>query len=509
MKKIKSDNTKKPNILFILPDQQRPDSLGCFGAETAVTPHLDSLASEGVVFDNCYVQNPLCCPSRYSVATGRYPHSHRVRANWYAPRAGETSFAHQLGRVGYNTAAIGKMHFTPWYDNFGFDGRIIAEAKFHQSCPDDYARFLQKHGYSRQQLYNTKSPEYIQRLSSMTSILPQELHIDSFVGRSVCEYLEQADEPFCIFASFLSPHNPYDPPKPYDELFKSAPMPPRNMGRNEVHEKPREAYDYINSRLKWPFKSDEITEDQRLDMRRNYYALNTLIDDWVGEITATLKKQGLYENTIIIYASDHGDLLGDHGLYYKQCFYEQSVKSPLFIHAPERFRPQRIEEPVELMDVYSTICELGGADEGPGVQSTSLVPILEGRDHPVREAVFSENYFGRMVRWHEWKYVYYPGKPYGELYNLEEDPQEQHNLWDSMEGSREKAALKDILLDWAFTSEDPLPLPVRPDHQDETPQQYELHHGGTRESAVQPWHLPHMKDFYENYDFSSSGKIRE
>ncbi len=498
----------KPNILFILPDQQRPDSLGCYGSTAAITPTLDWLANTGAAFDNCYVQNPLCCPSRYSVATGRYPHSHGVRANWFAPRPGETSFAAQLGRVGYRTAAIGKMHFTPWYDNFGFDGRIIAEAKFHIDCPDDYTRFLARHGYSRKNLYDFGSEEYKNRLSSMTSILPQELHIDSFVGQSVCEYLRRVDGPFCLFASFLSPHNPYDPPRPYDEMFRNAAMPARNMCADEVREKPREAYDYINKRIKWGFRSDEITEEQRLYMWRSYYGLNTLIDDWMSQIVDTLKQQGLYENTIIIYSSDHGDLLGDHGLYYKQCFYEQSVRVPLIVHAPKFFERQRVTEKVELMDIYSTICELGGAQEGPGVQAKSLVPILTQADHPKREAVFSENYFGRMVRWEEWKLVYYPGKPYGELSNLEEDPDEQVNLWMQMEGSAEKRIMKDLLLEWAFSSEDPLPLPVRAGHFDNTPVQYEIQAGGTHEAGVQPWHIPDMAEFYQNYEFSRSGTLR-
>lgn len=498
----------KPNILFILPDQQRPDSLGCYGSGSAQTPTLDWLSETGVTFDNCYVQNPLCCPSRYSVSTGRYPHSLGVRANWYPLRQQEESFGHKLGRAGYRTAAIGKMHFTPWQDNFGFDGRIIAEAKFHGSCPDDYARFLEKHGYRRDSLYDTDSQAYKRRISSLTSVLPRELHIDSFVGQSICEYLKRVEGPFFAFASFLSPHNPYDPPRPYDELFRNSPMPARNMGKNEVNEKPREAYDYINRRICWGFKSDEISEEQRLDMWRSYYGLNTLIDDWMNRIIETLKEQGLYENTIIIYSSDHGDLLGDHGLYYKQCFYEQSVRVPLIVHAPAFFKPRRVAGKVELMDIYSTICELGGADPGPGCQATSLLPVLKSEQVSEREAVFSENYFGRMVRWEEWKMVYYPGKPYGEIYNLAEDPEEQNNLWESLEGSPEKQRMKDILLEWAFASEDPLPLPTRPDHFDGTPLQYVMENGGTRVAETQPWHLPGMGDFYRDFTFSIDGRLR-
>ena len=504
----------KPNILFLLTDQQRPDSLGCYGSKAALTPHIDSLADGGVVFDNCYVQNPLCCPSRYSMLTGRYPHSHRVRANWYAPRQGEVSFGEQLGRAGYTTSMIGKMHLTPWYDNFGFDGRIIAEAKFHTSCPDDYQRFLELNGWSRDRLYDFSDPAYAENLTAVKSRLPAELHIDSFVGRSVCEYLRNVDKPFCCFASFLSPHNPYDPPEPYDSLFDGVEFPPVNIRPGEIDEKPREAYDYINSRLKWPFKTDELSGEQIRKSKSYYYATSTLIDDWVGRIVETLKEQGLYENTVIVYSSDHGDLLGDHGLIYKQSFYEQSVRVPLIVHAPHLYRAKRIDDLVESIDLFPTFCELGGAMSGEGVQGRSLLPVLtraggdDENQQKHRDAAFSENYFGRMIRYGSYKMVYYPGKPYGELYNLEDDPDEQENLWDRLEGSSIKRELKDRLLEWAFTSEDPLPLPVRPDHQDMTPRQFELYRGGTREKSIQPWHINKLQSLYESWDFSEEGILR-
>ncbi len=498
-----------PNILVLMTDQQRPDSLGCYGNPVAQTPNIDRLAAEGVVFENCYVPNPLCCPSRYSLLTGRYPHCHRVRANWYAPRPGEQSFGHRLGAVGYNTNMVGKMHLTPWHDNFGFDGRIIAEAKFASHLPDDYARFLQAHGLSRQELFDTHDPDYIQNGTAIRSRAPQGLHVDSFVGRSACEVLRTARQPFCTIASFLSPHNPYDPPEPYDRLFVDAELPPRNMREGEILHKPREAYDYINNRLRWPFKTDELTPEQLQITKAYYYSTCTLVDDWVGRILSTLKETGQDENTIVIYTSDHGDLLGDHGLIYKQCFYEQSVRVPLIIHAPSRFQPRRVQDLVESIDLYSTICDLGAAWAGDGVQGTSLRPLLEGQTgYAHREAAFSENYFGRMVRHGDHKMVYYPGRPYGELYNLAEDPDEQDNLWDALEGSPTKQRLKDLLLEWAFASEDPLPLPVRPDHQDDAPRAYRLHHGGTAECERQPWHLQGLQELYRSWDFHESGELR-
>jgi arylsulfatase len=501
--------SRRPNILFLISDQQRPDSMGCYGSPLLATPNLDRLAREGVVFDNCYVQNPLCCPSRYSVLTGRYPHAHRVRSNWYAPREGEVSFGHRLGRAGYGTAMIGKMHLTPWQDTFGFDGRIIAEAKFHTDCPDDYQSFLLGHGWDRRRLYDTASREYLEHCTAVPSKVGADLHIDSFVGRSVCEYLRRAEGPFCLFASFLSPHNPFDPPAPYDTMFLDASFPPRNMAEGEVTRKPREAYEYINRRLKWPYSTDRIPTDVLQRMNAYYHGTCTLIDDWIGRIVEVLKERGQYEDTVLVYSTDHGELMGDHGLVFKQAFYEQSVRVPLIVHSPSRFAPRRIGDLAEWIDLFPTFCELGCTDPGPGNQGRSLVPLLEGRPGARgREAAFSGNYFGRMVRHGPHKMVYYPGRPYGELYDLEEDPLEQENLWDRLEGSPVKQRLKDLLLEWAFASQDPLPLPARADHFDQSPLQHLLDRGGTAVAARQPWHLEGFDDLYRGWGFSDPGELR-
>ncbi len=500
----------KPNILFIMADQLRPDSLGCYGDAVAITPNIDRLAKDGVAFDNCYVQNPLCCPSRYSILTGRYPHCHGVRSNWYEPHPGETSFGHQLSRAGYRTGMIGKMHLTPWHDRFGFDGRIIAEAKHNPGLRDDYERFLNKHGHRRTDLYDYSSKKFIRNGTAMKSRLPQELHIDSFVGRSACEYLRTAKEPFCLVASFNGPHNPYDPPAPYDELFINKSLPPRNMGDGEVEKKPKEAYNYINRRLGRPYKTDEMTDEQIHLTKAYYYANITLIDDWIGRIVETLKEQGLYENTVVVFMSDHGDLLGDHGLIFKQCFYEQSVKVPLIIHAPALFPAGRSPALVESIDLFNTLCDLAGVWPAEGVQSRSLLPLLGDPDlrDTHREAAFSENYFGRLVRHENYKMVYYPGKTYGELYDLDEDPGEQDNLWDKLEGSEIKTRLKDLLLDWSFASEDPLPIPVRPNHHDESVPSLLMVDGRAEETAHLEWRFEHIKDVYEDWNFLEDGVLR-
>ena len=502
---------KTPNILLIMTDQQRPDTLGCYGNPVAITPNLDRLGAEGVIFDNMYVQNPLCVPSRYSMLTGRYPHCNRVRTNWHTVREGEESFGHQIGRAGYGTAIVGKMHLTPWHDNFGFDGRIIAEAKFDDKCDDDYQRFLKSKGRSRADMYDKSSETYISQATAVLSAIPQDEHIDTFVGRSTCEYLRNVDRdrPFCLVSSFLSPHNPYDPPEPYDQLFIDKDLPPRNMLPGEVDRKPREAYDYINKMLGWPYKTDELTDEQIHITKAYYYSLCTLVDDWVGRIVQTLKDEGLYEDTIIVFTSDHGDLMGDHGLIYKQCFYEQSVRVPFIVHAPKYFAPARRDDLCEMVDLHPTFCEMAGARIPHGVNGRSLMSILErqpGYEH--RDAAFSENYFGHMVRMGRHKLVTYTGKPYGELYNLDSDPDEQINLWDDPDHVQTRTDLKLRLLDWLTETEDILPLPVRPYHYDHTPRDLIPVQGRAMEDPHQHWHLRQLETLYSTWDFHEEGILR-
>ena len=503
---IPKENSKKPNILILMVDQQRPDSLGCYGSKIAKTPNIDAIASDGILFENCYVQNPLCCPSRYSMLTGQYPHCHGVVANWYEPRPDQKSFAEYLGRAGYQSAAIGKMHLTPWYDNFGFDGRIIAEQKSDIGRVDDYGDFLKKNGLTQKDLYPWDN-EYLRQCTAVDSKAPADYHIDTFVGKSVCEYLNRIDTgvPFCCMGSFVSPHNPYDPPKPYNKMFDNVKFPPINMTAGEVDRKPREAYNYINRVISedWGVTTDKLSNEQLHLIWSKYYSLNSFLDQWVGRIIETLKNRGLYDNTVIIYTSDHGDMLGDHGLIFKQCFYEQSVKVPLIIHCPERFKPKRVENPVELIDLFNTICDLGNTRKATDVQSKSLLGILDGqKDYSYRDAVFSENYFGKMIRMDNWKMVYYIGKDYGELYNLQKDTEEQDNLWDNSKYSDVKNKLKLRLLDWVTASQETVYLPTREKHHDISYRDYIMIDGASRESDVKPWHLNGFEDIYRKWNFT-------
>ena len=501
----------KPNIVVIMTDQQRPDSIGIYGSDIAITPNIDALGRNGAVFDNMYVQSPLCVPSRYSMLTGRYPYAVGVRTNWDGHPEGEISFGEVLGRAGYRTAIAGKMHLTPWHDRFGFDGRIIAEAKFQTNVDDDYARYLRKHGYARTQMYDRQSKDYIDNATAVDSNIPQEHHIDTFVGLSACEYIKNADaaQPFCLVASFLSPHNPYDPPAPYNTLFDDVKMPARVMGSDEVQEKPREAYEYINRTLGWPYKTDELTDAQIEKTKRCYYALCTLVDDWVGQIVDALREKGVLDDTIIIYTSDHGDLLGDHGLVYKQCFYEQSARVPFIVHWPKRIAPSRIGDLAEMVDLFPTLCTFAGASFGHKVHGRPLQQLLERREnHLHREAAFSETHFGKMVRWRNYKLVYYNGKPYGELYDLATDPDELVNLWESAEHGGARSNMKMLLLDWVCGDESDFAAPVRSGPFDNTPRDLQRSGGRAVPREWQSWYVNELADLYRDWVFSRSGKLR-
>jgi arylsulfatase A-like enzyme len=218
----------------------------------------------------------------------------------------------------------------------------------------------------------------------------------------------------------------------------------------------------------------------------------------VGRIIEVLKEEGLYENTVIIYASDHGDLLGDHGLVFKQSFYEQNIKVPLIINVPAMFRPKRIKDNIELIDIYSIGCELVNTWSGEGIQGKNLLVFLKRKKSYLHsKAIFSENWYGRMVKYQNYKMIYYLEKPYGEFYDLAKDPIEQYNLWEKLDVYKIKNKLKDLLLDWVFTSEDPLPLPVRLGHQDFTPPHMQLFNGRSVISDRQPWYLDDLITLYK------------
>lgn len=431
-----------PNILFFATDEQRYDCLGCYDNPVLRTPHIDSIAEEGVRFDRGYVQNPMCMPSRMSIMTGRYCSEHgcNINCTGIPPHEQEQTFMEYLRRAGYYTAAIGKMHMMPKWGPFGFCYLDLVEGQADRN--NQYTDYLRAKGLDGRQ-HDAKGEEL--PFGIYTQALPAEENIDAFVGRRAVEWLEawDGDEPFCLWVSFCNPHFPFDPPEPYDTMYDPDEVPLPVWKEGELENKPTQL------QFQKERGYDEATEPLMRKMVANYYGLISLIDDQVGEILRVLEGKGLTDDTMIAFASDHGDHLGDHRLLYKSgvTFYEGSVRVPYLIRYPERF-PQGVvcEELVEAIDLPATFLDVAGVERPPGMQGRSLVGLAEGEVDDWRDDAFSEidlrinpqmhgprdpdsRDYVAMITTRNWKYVHFPNLGIGELYDLTNDPHELDNLF--------------------------------------------------------------------------------
>lgn len=467
---------ERPNVLFITTDQQRGDALGCLSPEVK-TPNLDALAAEGVNFTRSYTTCPLCMPARASWITGRYAHNHGVIANGgcVLPEEQRQSWANGLRAAGYRTAFIGKHHFfgaSPGVDTrelrhrveaFGFDDVHQVSGKgMSARCLCDFTAYLQEKG-----LLQTHVERYLELGGTPTdldtlrrvvgpAVLSEDDYIDAYTGRKGTEWLEACShEPFCLWLSFPGPHSPFDGPGRFADMYEADSMELSPAYFDSLEGKPS----YQHERQVAPPDSGEAQRLAR-EAKALYYANTTLIDHWVGRAIDALGRRGLLENTAVIFTSDHGEMLGEHGAYSKTLFYEASARVPFIVTWPKQFAPGRQSDAfVETVDVYRTIAELAGIDAANSVFGHSLLPILRGESDAVRDAVFSELGSRKMVRAGDCKLVYDPdGDGAEELYDLAEDPHELSNRVADPSVHAIVADLQESLLDWMIQTQAPLKL---------------------------------------------------
>ncbi len=475
---------KRPNILWICTDQQRFDTLGCYGNTWVRSPRIDALADSGVLFANAYCQNPLCTPSRASFLTGRYPRTTRARQNGQSIPATEILVTKALANAGYTCGLAGKLHLsacqpsrTPDEERRIDDG--YAEF-FWSHHPDDdwstgdYARWLREQGHAFARQTHPKS-QHIQ-----TSVA-EEYHQTTWCVQMAIDFIERhqaADDPWLFSINCFDPHHPFDPPadflQRYLDRLDEIPLP--NYVPGELDFKPSfQQVDHLGAYGGqfgfYPYK--EMAElDHRL-IRAAYWAMCDLIDVQIGRLLAQLDKTGQRENTIVIFMSDHGEMLGDHGFYLKgPFFYEPAIRVPLMISAPGRIAPhQRTGALVELVDLAPTLLEAVGEKPLVGMQGKSLWPLLTGQsrlDHH-RDDIYCEHYgtihrqpgqpvaYATMVRTATHKLVAVHGKPFGELYDLVSDPAETINLYLDPAHAALKSELYRRLCDRMAWTVDPLP----------------------------------------------------
>ena len=469
----------RPNILWICSDQQRFDTLGCYGNDFVHTPNIDRLAENGVLFEHCYSQSPVCTPSRSSFLTGRYPRTTRCRANGQSIPEDEVLVTRLLSDSGYVCGLSGKLHIsvcnpsvtkgTERRINDGYDEFNWSHHPPPQWATSNYGLWLTEQGVE----YNTpsyKGSKYVE------AGMPTEYHQTTWCAQKAINFIEAnagQDHPWLFSVNMFDPHHAFDPPVEYLERYldrlDDIPLP--NYGEGELENKPKfQQIDHqgaYNNPKYYPY-TKMTDEDHRL-VRAAYWAMCDLIDDQVGRMIECLEATHQLDNTIIIFMSDHGEMLGDHGIYLKgPYFYDPAIRVPMIISYPKQILSgQRSSAMIELSDIAPTLLEAAQLPIYEGMQTQSFWSILTGDSdlHVHRDNIYCEYYDAwthhdanaTAIRTEQYKFVVFHELDSGELYDLEADPSETNNLWNDVNYASVKLNLYRLLCDRMAETVDPLP----------------------------------------------------
>lgn len=468
----------KPNILWICTDQQRFDTIAALGNTHIRTPNIDRLLNQGVAFTHAYCQSTVCTPSRASFLTGRYPRTTRCRQNGQTLPADEKLISRYFADAGYVCGLAGKQHLSSCSDGKVEIRSDDGYAEFHWShhpqpdWPENaYTQWLHEQGASWDKLYTGDGTDYVK------TGVPGVFHQTTWCANKTIEFIHaQQSKPWFFSFNCFDPHHPFDPPPEYLARYPFDEMPLPKTHENEPTSKT--TYQQLDS--VWAHNSPGgfhvavMTDNDRRQVTAAYYAMIELIDDQVGRMIQALEESGQLESTLIIFMSDHGEMLGDHGLYYKgPHFYEEAVRVPLILSFPSQLkRDIRIHGLVELVDLAPTLLDLCELPIPDAMQGRSLLPHCRGEADPNehRDYVYCEYYnawthprsYGTMMRTHKEKIIVYHGVDEGEMYDLSVDAEEFHNLWLSLD----HADLRHRLLKQAFDASvftlDPMPPRLGP-----------------------------------------------
>ena len=424
---------KTPNLVFIMPDQLRADFLSCYGADFIQTPHIDSLAERGVRYENAYTPSPVCVPARAVLLSGRDAIKNGVLGNGQFLRpdladCGICTWPEYLNEAGYMTSAIGKMHFYPWDASMGFQHRVVCEDKRWLKIEDDYQKHLRAHGLRK--LHGNEHEGYYENKGAVVNRIPWEHSWDYFVGEAAANFIRdyEGEKPFAMMVGFPGPHCPYDPSPEYLAQFDPDEMP------EPVPEAPDQPPSFRGGNIRGN-KSEwngvdytEFTTAHKKTIRAHYAALVKQIDDKVGDILSALRETDRWENTVVIFCSDHGDYLGDHGLIGKGTFYESSIRVPLLVRLPWAEGSTVSADPASIEDITATLLHFGGCAI-PGHFDSRPLPELDISGTSPRTRIFGVLGGGCMNFDGEWKLAKY-ATGISLLFNMKEDPGEQDNRID-------------------------------------------------------------------------------
>ena len=419
-------STERPNILLLVTDQQRGDALGIEDHPVLQTPYLDALGTAGTRFRHAYSATPVCMPARRTLMSGQCAASHGVFMNYTAPLEGPT-LPGELSRAGYQTHLVGKLHLSPPRELYGFDSSDWADSPTPHPAYDDYERFLVEAGITTPGAglaHGTSVNGYTARPFH----LDERYHFTNWCANRALSFLDRRDPttPFFLKVSFHQPHQPLTPRQPYWDRHMGLDLPPPPVGDwARLYDRPQRGLP-VNA---WRVC---LTPEVQRQMQAGYYGCINHIDDQIGRILAAIPP-----NTVIMFVSDHGEMLRQHQWIRKRSGYEGSARVPFLLRTPARMnlgRGQVLDQPVELMDVMPTLLDLAGVPIPEEVDGSSVLPLLRG-ETSWREYVHGEcsrletldsgtQFLTDGTR----KYIWYPGPGKEQFFDLETDPDEMVDL---------------------------------------------------------------------------------
>ncbi len=450
--------TRQPNILFLMVDQLAPQVLQAYGGKVCRTPHIDRLAQDGVVFDSAYANYPICAPARFSFMSSRLPSRIGAYDNACEFTSSVPTFAHYLRDMGYATCLAGKMHFVGADQLHGFEERVTTDV-----YPSDFSWTTD---------WTIGADVWVPWYHSMRAVLDAgpwrrsvNTEYDEEVTVEACRWLhDHADrrdgKPFFLAASFISPHDPYLAPEAYWDMYSDDEIDDPRVPDMDLDD--RDAHSRRLFTITGRHMADVTPADVRR-ARRAYYAVMTWLDERIGRVLKTLDDVGIADDTIIVLSGDHGDMLGERGMWFKMSFLEWSVRVPMIVHAPKIFSPARVKQNTSLVDLFPTFLEWAGDGKMPDlvapIDGAGLNGLLGGNADGWHDTAFSE-YCAEgttgpmfMVRRGRWKYIAGDGDP-PILYDMGADPDELTNL----AGGADVAEIEDELAAEVLKQWDPAAL---------------------------------------------------
>jgi arylsulfatase A-like enzyme len=403
---------RPPNVVFILSDDQRPDTIRALGNKHINTPHLDRLVQSGFTATHAFCMGStvgaVCIPSRAMILSGRSLYRATSGTNSAAIPRRAALWPEEFRKAGYETIGIGKWH----NDRASYARCFTAGGPIFFGGMSDHAA-MPVQNFDSTGRYDTNR-QYL------TNVFSSALFADA----AIRALQQQTTKPFVLYLAFTAPHDPRTPPAEFAKVYNAAKMP---LPKNYLAEHP-----FDNGQVKgrdeellpWPRTEEAVRKELAA-----YYAMITHMDHHIGRVLATLKEMGKAHNTIVVFASDHGLAIGSHGLLGKQNMYDHSVRAPLIFAGRGIPVGRRSEALCYLYDVFPTLCDLAGLPIPETVEGKSLVPIMQGRSEAIREVIFGAyRDVQRMVRTDRWKFIYYPKVDRSQLFDLNADPDEVHDL---------------------------------------------------------------------------------